>query len=69
MMINWSVSFEKHHRHEALPKRSVLSLAASVLFMLPLVREICLWTRRGSNHFYLRNIVPILPTPAVVILA
>lgn len=31
--------------YEALPGRTLLTLGASVLFMLPLVRELCLWTR------------------------
>ena len=31
--------------YEALPGRKVVTLAASVLFTLPLVRELCLWTR------------------------
>ena len=31
--------------YAALPGRTVLSLAASVLFSLPFVREVCLWTR------------------------
>jgi len=31
--------------YEALPGREVLTLAASVLFALPLVRELVLWTR------------------------
>jgi 2-acylglycerol O-acyltransferase 2 len=31
--------------YEALPGRQVLTLAASVLFQLPLVRELALWTR------------------------
>ena len=31
--------------YEALPGRSLLSLAASVLFCIPLVRELSLWTR------------------------
>ncbi len=31
--------------YDALPKRPVYCLAASVLFMLPLIRELSLWTR------------------------
>ena len=31
--------------YAALPGRTVLALAASVLFSLPFVRELCLWTR------------------------
>jgi len=31
--------------YDALPGRPVFTLAASVLFALPLVRELCLWTR------------------------
>lgn len=31
--------------YEALPGRTVLTLSASILFKLPLVRELCLWTR------------------------
>jgi len=31
--------------HKAMPSREILVLAASVLFKLPLVRELCLWSR------------------------
>lgn len=31
--------------YAALPGRQVLTLSASVLFYIPLVRELCLWTR------------------------
>lgn len=31
--------------YSAFPKRNVLTLAASIIFRLPLLRELCLWTR------------------------